>query len=101
MNRYHPDPQDHQTPAAGLHLPTMRQGNLPDAPGIPACVRVLKNGVIVDHWFIAFPLTTSQMTWLIDMTTRWSLLDDSEENCLWLMEILEAIELAFLRYVQT
>ena len=45
MNRYHPDPQDHQTPAAGLHLPTMRQGNLPDAPGIPACVRVLKNEI--------------------------------------------------------
>lgn len=100
MHRNNFDLQNQQAPALGLHLPTRRQGRLPDAPAIPGCVRVLEIGVVVDHWFIAFPLRMPQMNWLIDMVMRWSLLDDSEENRLWLIEILDAIESAFRRYCE-
>lgn len=84
--------------AWGFHIPTRIRGVLPEAPPIPRIVRVLKNGVVIDEWLIGFPLTGEQATWLIDMSYRWLLLDDSTLNRKWLIEILDTIEAAFRRF---
>lgn len=67
---------------------------MPEEPPIPRCVRVLKKGVVIDQWLIAFPFTRPQRNWLIDMSYRWSPLDDSEENRDWILEFLDSIDAA-------
>jgi hypothetical protein len=86
--------------AWAYHVPSRTRRPLPEAPPIPQVVRILRSGALIDEWLIIFPLSSEQMRWLIDMSCRWSLLDDSAQNREWLYHIVATIELAFRRFLE-
>lgn len=89
----------HRVQPEAYHLPTKKRAALPEAPPIPRKIRVLKNGLIIDDWLMPFPLSSGQMTWLINMYYRWAVLDDSEECRGWLYEVLDTVDASVRRFL--
>ncbi len=71
---------------------------LPRFLPIPAEIRVLQDGLVLDNWMIVFPFSTGETTWFLDMVHLWFLLDDSKENARWLDGVLEAVDSGYTRY---
>ena len=93
------EPEDEEFLVAplGYHCARGLVERLPHFLPVPSCIRVIKDGLILDEWVIALPFAKSQMAWLIDMMHLWFLLDDSPENTRWLSGVLDAIETGHLR----
>lgn len=98
MERKNIGRENQPSPAFGLYLPTMRQLPLPDPLEIPGFVRVLEFGVVLDQWFIAFPLNKQQMRTIFAMAEHWGRLDNSRTNCERILAIFETIESALARF---